>query len=130
MAAHRKNYDEAVRLYQSGLSLAEIAEFYGISRQAVWDILRRRNVEFRPQIRSGRDNTFYRSGVGSKRRKNAHRIVERAVRKGILIPKPCEKCGTNKNVEAHHDDYDKPLDVQWLCRKHHFDYHKTGGIKP
>jgi len=45
-----------------------------------------------------------------------------AIRDGKLIPKPCEKCGESK-AEAHHDDYSKPLEVRWLCRKHHLEHH-------
>ena len=48
----------------------------------------------------------------------AHRIVRKAIKSGLLTKKPCEKCG-NKKTEAHHDDYSKPLQVQWLCRNHH-----------
>lgn len=30
----------------------------------------------------------------------------------------------DKQVEAHHKDYRNPLDVVWLCRKHHIKLHK------
>jgi ribosomal protein S27AE len=42
---------------------------------------------------------------------------------GRLIRQPCEVCG-EKKVEAHHDDYDKPLDVRWLCPAHHAETHR------
>lgn len=48
----------------------------------------------------------------------SRRKVFVAVRNGSLKKKPCEVCGINK-VDAHHDDYSKPLDVRWLCKKHH-----------
>lgn len=40
------------------------------------------------------------------------------------IRKPCEVCGEIK-VEAHHDDYSKPLEVKWLCIKHHKELHRN-----
>lgn len=53
---------------------------------------------------------------------NAHDIVYQARRKGLLVPKPCERCGAAR-VEGHHEDYDKPLEVVWLCRKCHTKRH-------
>jgi hypothetical protein len=47
-----------------------------------------------------------------------------AVRDGRIIKKPCEVCGNPKS-EAHHKDYRKYLDVQWLCFKHHRELHKN-----
>src|SRR5437763_2220875 len=38
----------------------------------------------------------------------ARQIVRMALVGGILSKQPCEKCGAVK-VEAHHEDYDKPL---------------------
>jgi hypothetical protein len=42
----------------------------------------------------------------------------RALRDHELCPKECEVCG-NPKTQGHHDDYSKPLDVRWLCAKHH-----------
>lgn len=55
-------------------------------------------------------------------RYRASYAVTNAVRDGRLSKSPCEKCGAIK-VEAHHYDYSKPLDVVWLCRKHHLEAH-------
>lgn len=56
--------------------------------------------------------------------------VRNAVRAGKLTKCPCEICGAME-VEAHHDDYSKPLVVRWLCRVHHNEMHlkykATGG---
>ncbi len=52
----------------------------------------------------------------------AHSLVASAIRKGALTRQPCH-CG-NPRSEAHHEDYSKPLDVIWLCRKHHGEHHR------
>jgi len=58
-----------------------------------------------------------------KRRARAHSSVFRAIRKGILVKMPCVRCGEQKSL-AHHEDYDKPLDVMWLCQPCHKQRHK------
>ena len=52
----------------------------------------------------------------------ARGAVQNAKARGRLLPAPCEICG-EPETEAHHDDYSKPLDVRWLCRKHHKELH-------
>jgi len=39
-----------------------------------------------------------------------------------LKKQSCEVCGEIKAL-GHHDDYDKPLEVRWLCPKHHIELH-------
>lgn len=52
----------------------------------------------------------------------ARQILHYHLRSGKLTRKPCEVCGTAK-AEAHHKDYSKPLDVEWLCFRHHREAH-------
>lgn len=59
-------------------------------------------------------------------KRHAHIIVRGAIRNGKLSKKPCEVCGKEK-AHAHHDDYSRPLDVRWLCSKHHREWHKEHG---
>lgn len=54
----------------------------------------------------------------------ARRAVEYALKMGRLKKKKCAVCRAIK-VTAHHPDYSKPLDVIWLCPKHHRGAHKT-----
>ena len=42
----------------------------------------------------------------------------------LVVPDHCEECGVEANLDAHHDDYEKPLDVRWLCRDCHAAHHK------
>lgn len=53
----------------------------------------------------------------------ARLAVREAVRKGQILPLPCEVCGAAK-AQAHHGDYSKPLEVRWLCTTHHAEWHK------
>ena len=49
----------------------------------------------------------------------AYDRAKEARRTGKLVPRPCEICGITENINGHHDDYSKPLDVRWLCASHH-----------
>ncbi|MBO9101361.1 MULTISPECIES: hypothetical protein [unclassified Rhizobium] len=56
---------------------------------------------------------------------NAHLAVQRAIVAGDLEKLGCEVCGHDA-VDAHHDEYDEPLRVRWLCRRHHTRLHRYG----
>lgn len=62
----------------------------------------------------------YEKSKYSKPRANS--ILSNAIRDGKIIKMPCEICG-NKKSQGHHEDYSKPLDVVWLCVRHHQDRH-------
>lgn len=64
----------------------------------------------------------YRERYPQKARATA--VLRYAVRSGKVKRLPCDVCGASES-EGHHDDYNKPLDVRWLCRKHHMELHRT-----
>jgi hypothetical protein len=76
------------------------------------------------------DAEQYRQEDDFKRRQQAaHSAVAAALVSGALIKSMhCERCPTvAENTVAHHHDYDKPLDVEWLCRPCHGKHHAEHG---
>lgn len=55
----------------------------------------------------------------------AHKALHSGIRRGLVERQPCEVCGSEP-TDAHHDDYDRPLTVRWLCRRHHKAAHRQG----
>ena len=88
-----KRTREAADLRAQGLSLREIGEAMGgVSRQRVEQVLNRPAQRTREAVR-------------------------RALAAGRLLkPAACERCEIlEPDLEAHHPDYNKPLEVQWVC---------------
>lgn len=56
-------------------------------------------------------------------RLKVYRALKRAVARGTISkPTVCSKCLTVlplRKIEGHHQDYNKPLDIIWLCRNCH-----------
>ena len=51
---------------------------------------------------------------------NARNLVYKHIRRGKMFRgTKCEICNCEGKIEAHHDDYSKPLNVRWLCRTCH-----------
>ena len=53
----------------------------------------------------------------------AHRATRSAIKQGLLERDVCQVCGVEE-VDGHHPDHTKPLEVVWLCRKHHKAEHR------
>src|SRR5262245_9626124 len=61
-------------------------------------------------------------------RYRARTIAGNAIRSGKLAKQPCEICGA-LDVQAHHEDYSRPLDVRWRCFEHHLNEHNKRKVK-
>jgi hypothetical protein len=58
--------------------------------------------------------------VRHKKQYQAAAKVQSALRSGKLTkPERCAICSSPMNLRAHHNDYDKPLDVLWICESCH-----------
>lgn len=66
----------------------------------------------------------YREDPRLRARHEARWLVHRAIASGKLLRMPCEGCSSSP-AQAHHDDYNKPLEIRWLCTRCHSDWHAT-----
>jgi hypothetical protein len=56
----------------------------------------------------------------SPEKHRAHNLVASAIKRGLLAkPSVCSICGKDGIIHAHHEDYEKPLDVVWVCARCH-----------
>lgn len=77
-------------------------------------------------IRKSKYLAQVRSRSKNIKKHRARDIVIKRIKRGIsLTRQPCSVCGT-LDAEAHHNDYNQPLDVIWLCKRHHTDVHRNG----
>lgn len=86
-------------------------------------------VKMKTQKKKVRANRREQANEDVKRRRreyygDAHKQVLKALENGGLVKRPCEECGS-MNVQAHHDDYNKPLEVRWLCDICHKKWHQN-----
>jgi len=56
-------------------------------------------------------------------KRKAQHTLGNAIRDGKIQRQACERCGSLRS-QGHHEDYSKPLEVIWLCPKHHGERHR------
>ena len=78
--------------------------------------------------RGARQDSSYQKEYRKKfpKKYKAHSLINYAIKSNKLFREPCEICGKEK-THAHHDDYDKPLNIRWLCAEHHRQWHAKHG---
>lgn len=85
---------------------------------------RRRYKDYRAKNRdkiNARNRLRYQQ---TKHRIPAYYAVRAALKSGDLVrPFQCSKCQDWCDPQAHHEDYNKPLEVVWLCSRCHRRHH-------
>ena len=66
--------------------------------------------------------SYSKTETGRKINRTSQAVI-RAIRSGKMEKGICTECGTNKRIEAHHEDYLRPLNIEWLCSTHHALHH-------
>ena len=92
---------------------ADVRDNYRVRRASrrAYEKMRNRRPERREKARKYSKRRRARDPLRYK----ARTAVGNALRDGRLKRQPCGECGSTKRVQAHHHDYAKPLDVEWLC---------------
>lgn len=55
-------------------------------------------------------------------KRKANQIIFVEKRAGRIKPEPCIICG-KEETQSHHEDYNRPYDIVWLCKKCHCQRH-------
>jgi hypothetical protein len=88
-------------------------------KQKEYEQSRRHNDSYKERMRREAHKRYYSSGKAKTRI-----ITNRAIKNGKIVKQCCYQCSSSENLEAHHENYDLPLEVVWLCRPCHRSYHR------
>lgn len=95
---------------QTGMSLSQTI------RQAVFEFLARKRRNASSGVKKATEKQRARGWPMAQ--------VKKALKNGQLKKEPCRVCGKTDGVEGHHEDYSKPLQIDWLCKNHHTELHR------
>ncbi len=98
----------------------ENKEYRAKNREAINDRMREYQKEYRVRTKDERVKVNKAWRHANKEKAQAHIEVQKAKLRGDLVaPDSCQDCGVTGRLEGHHEDYSKPLEVDWLCSSCH-----------
>lgn len=132
----KEQIEQAAAMYNSGIGGETIALHFGVTRQTIYYHLKKRNIERRECRWAGEENPLWRGGSPADSKMKY--VALAAVKAGFLErPAVCQACGRpsrgrggKNNLHAHHDDYNQPLTVRWLCLSCDIEWHRSNEPVP
>jgi len=137
----RKAEVEELRELVNSKTNEELCEHFGVTKVMLQNAMQKYKIKRdtskvskqKKDRMSGENNPNWKGGISKDgahyqrvqrarypERKAARDAVYRALKDGRLIKAElCEDCGERPAVHGHHEDYSKPLEVEWLCRHCH-----------
>jgi hypothetical protein len=127
----RKKFPEKYREAQKKYKEKQIAEgstTFKKNKYKYYEKYKEKIKEWK-QSKNGKESkkrTYQREKILYPEKIKAQRLLNFKIKSGEIIRKPCLVCG--QLAQGHHPSYDKPLDVIWLCPKHHVMIHRKQDI--
>lgn len=86
---------------------------------------RRKPMNYKKFTQEHKNKTLIKWRKNNPLKYKAHRIVQSELKKGkITKPSLCYCCAEDKKLLAHHEDYNFPLFIHWVCASCHSAIHK------
>ncbi len=124
---------DATQFYKNGVACKDCLKASDRARYANDPRVKARHQRYAASERGKERGAAAKSSWQSRNpdKRAAHVKVGNAVRDGKIIkPEVCDQCKKPGKIHAHHKDYSKPLEVDWLCTTCHSAEHKLDGTGP